>query len=209
MVRAMTGKWDHPRVCGEKAAFSSSALLGAGSPPRVRGKASALSLLVAQRGITPACAGKSIFGIATRHALKDHPRVCGEKGNQPLPLFATIGSPPRVRGKADKRSALFGGEGITPACAGKRAVIAATDAIPRDHPRVCGEKRWIRFNWTPRRGSPPRVRGKAPTADLDRQCVGRITPACAGKSTGYRTHTPHTRDHPRVCGEKTKESLKK
>ena len=123
MVRAMTGKWDHPRVCGEKAAFSSSALLGAGSPPRVRGKASALSLLVAQRGITPACAGKSIFGIATRHALKDHPRVCGEKGNQPLPLFATIGSPPRVR-------------------------------------------------------------GKAPTADLDRQCVGRITPGFRQRGRG-------------------------
>ena len=141
MVRAMTGKWDHPRVCGEKAAFSSSALLGAGSPPRVRGKASALSLLVAQRGITPACAGKSIFGIATRHALKDHPRVCGEK-------------------------------------------------------------RWIRFNWTPRRGSPPRVRGKAPTADLDRQCVGRITPACAGKSLLACRVFPFHGDHPRVCGEK-------
>ena len=119
MVRAMTGKWDHPRVCGEKAAFSSSALLGAGSPPRVRGKASALSLLVAQRGITPACAGKSIFGIATRHALKDHPRVCGEKGNQPLPLFATIGSPPRVRGKVYTSAMKAYFNRITPACAGK------------------------------------------------------------------------------------------
>ena len=30
-------------------------------------------------GITPACAGKSIFCILHNFRTKDHPRVCGEK----------------------------------------------------------------------------------------------------------------------------------
>ena len=48
-----------PRVCGEK---SSEYVLGisvTGSPPRVRGKATVVGLLVRLLRITPACAGKS------------------------------------------------------------------------------------------------------------------------------------------------------
>ena len=52
--------WDHPRVCGEKAAQLRAGFDGRGSPPRVRGKAIAsIQILDCQR-ITPACAGKSV-----------------------------------------------------------------------------------------------------------------------------------------------------
>ena len=36
----ITSAWDHPRMCGEKAAFGSPFTTFLGSPPRVRGKAS-------------------------------------------------------------------------------------------------------------------------------------------------------------------------
>ena len=52
--------WDHPRVCGEKTLMLAFAPATPGSPPRVRGKGIVLSGLLACRGITPACAGKSL-----------------------------------------------------------------------------------------------------------------------------------------------------
>ena len=71
-------------------------------------------------------------------------------------------------------------------------------------------------------GSPPRMRGKAPTGfcgstgrkDHPRMCGEKperlfgagdrswITPACAGKSTGCQNRRQSVQDHPRMCGEK-------
>ena len=59
-----------------------------------------------------------------------------------------------------------------------------------------------------RLGSPPRVRGKE-IGTWQNEISGRITPACAGKSFCLSGSDTFGRDHPRVCGEKTKESLKK
>ena len=71
--------WDHPRVCGEKAANQRSYHLQRGSPPRVRGKViSGICALLLLR-ITPACAGKSLGGDTWQRQNEDHPRVCGEK----------------------------------------------------------------------------------------------------------------------------------
>ena len=50
---------DHPRVCGEKGASSSCALMMSGSPPRVRGEDVCLEDLRGVVRITPACAGRS------------------------------------------------------------------------------------------------------------------------------------------------------
>ena len=111
---------DHPRVCGEKGSLTTLVAPDLGSPPRVRGKGHDQVRRRGCAGITPACAGKSSRPLASRTAGWDHPRVCGEKGNHPLPLFATMGSPPRVRGKDVLLDYLVLYRGITPACAGKR-----------------------------------------------------------------------------------------
>ena len=73
---------------------------------------------------------------------------------------------------------------ITPACAGKRAGLALL--LP------------------PRRGSPPRMRGKVPHIQLETELTG-ITPACAGKRPWWCSGRRSGRDHPRVCGEKPRE----
>ena len=131
---------DHPRACGEK--FSSTWSRGptSGSPPRMRGKALVAAVGVGEKGITPACAGKSMYAPSILRAKWDHPRVCGEKFSSPRSLARLRGSPPRVRGKV--------------------LVPYYHDFRPLDHPRVCGEKASGACSRCRRLGSPPRVRGK-------------------------------------------------
>ena len=172
---------DHPRVCGENAISRLRALAGSGSPPRVRGKHGGCVKMDDLRGITPACAGKTIPVPLISRRAQDHPRVCGENSFRRRRDLSAGGSPPRVRGKPGID--LFGVEdfGITPACAGKTFPESTSPTESRDHPRVCGE------NWAKRRistkiqGSPPRVRGKQAITIPVHHAPG-ITPACAGKT---------------------------
>ena len=93
--------------------------------------------------------------------LKDHPRICGEKGELVADPFAGLGSPPRMREKAKGAD---GGDplmGITPAYAGKSGAPTWATAATGDHPRVCGEKLMTPRAAPAGAGSPPRMRGKA------------------------------------------------
>ena len=45
----------------------------------MRGKVPAIQAGFGWLGITPAYAGKSIFACDTGAAIRDHPRLCGEK----------------------------------------------------------------------------------------------------------------------------------
>ena len=92
--------------------------------------------------------------------------------------------------------------GITPAYAGKRHTAISVTSPGWDHPRVCGEKeqRWDARQ--PGRGSPPRMRGKV-LAKMAKVDGAGITPAYAGKSVIFMGFVIVTKDHPRVCGEKT------
>ena len=193
--------WDHPRVCGEKETRFLTTRFGAGSPPRVRGKVNSRNFFSFSRGITPACAGKSICLCISSICLWDHPRVCGEKEDDDEHDFALWGSPPRVRGKAERRSKKAVDAGITPACAGKSRQTPWPSHRSRDHPRVCGEKTVTTVTDTVFAGSPPRVRGKA-VGRVWRQDRQGITPACAGKSSRFVCIGFGAWDHPRVCGEK-------
>ncbi len=198
-----TKSWDHPRVCGEKHRLQSSDCTFSGSPPRVRGKAFCTFARARWAGITPACAGKSLAGRDLAALHQDHPRVCGEKLMQCMEITPTAGSPPRVRGKARSTIPTGTALGITPACAGKSEINHPDWYGTGDHPRVCGEKWdkvWISAIFT---GSPPRVRGKDIIKAVTEDKI-RITPACAGKRPLAMRPKIGARDHPRVCGEKTR-----
>ena len=71
--------WDHPRACGEKPVVQASVSKGAGSPPRMRGKASSCVVCRPSFRITPAHAGKSTGPRRCAEQTQDHPRACGEK----------------------------------------------------------------------------------------------------------------------------------
>ena len=134
--------------------------------------------------------------------LWDHPRVCGEKKPASGHDTGPAGSPPRMRGKEERRKPGEIRARITPAYAGKRCAKRLPPCRYGDHPRVCGEKsRAISFDFRPL-GSPPRVRGKA-MRENDRMVKTRITPACAGKRATVFSMKCLSWDHPRVCGEKS------
>ena len=133
---------DHPRVCGEKRLFPLAAQRSAGSPPRMRGKATFPSRRPAFRRITPAYAGKSYHSRYFLLVVRDHPRVCGEKARTLLIQDEPQGSPPRMRGK--------------------EICVAKSRPSAQDHPRVCGEKLVLVLLVCIRIGSPPRMRGKVP-----------------------------------------------
>ena len=176
---------------------------GTESPPRMRGKVARTVKGITVLGITPAYAGKRRLCVVAAHLGRDHPRVCGEKRDfSRLPPFLQ-GSPPRMRGKGFESGVSSIQRGITPAYAGKSRPYIWVLVRLRDHPRVCGEKNHIRIGDLLRTGSPPRMRGKEVSKRLN-STKRRITPAYAGKRVSIRQAVVNSRDHPRVCGEKTK-----
>ena len=66
--------------------------------------------------------------------------MCGEKFLEVVQPIAQWGSPPRMRGKAEKNGGFCPGVGITPAYAGKSQILFRQISRQRDHPRMCGEK---------------------------------------------------------------------
>ena len=175
-----------------------------GSPPRVRGKHFAHFGADGRRGITPACAGKTACRSREGGITGDHPRVCGENVFKEQESKELEGSPPRVRGKLFSTASSPSQSGITPACAGKTFCVRFRQAVPRDHPRVCGENIGINKAYRASKGSPPRVRGKPKWSQKKKVAAG-ITPACAGKTCLHMRFGMTMRDHPRVCGENTSE----
>ena len=142
-VFADLGQWDHPRVCGEKLPYPQRGPDVTGSPPRMRGKGHKVTGTTPHRGITPAYAGKRCSQAIIPMKRQDHPRVCGEK--------------------YDSAALLSVLHRITPAYAGKRAAAECRVFRVLDHPRVCGEKTAIVKPPLSDVGSPPRMRGKAPS----------------------------------------------
>ena len=194
--------WDHPRLCGEKRFAGRSSICRKGSPPPMRGKGSEDSGGVKYTRITPAYAGKSFHFPFKRTAVRDHPRLCGEKSFTPLCESLYIGSPPPMRGKVHGSPACTCGRGITPAYAGKSFIMDCRLQAGQDHPRLCGEKAYICMIAQNKSGSPPPMRGK----DIDRsnkKNVNGITPAYAGKRQSLPAEPDKLQDHPRLCGEKT------
>ena len=91
-------------------------------------------------------------------------------------LVYPLGSPPHGRGKAEPFKSLLIAVGITPARAGKRSGKSASDNVPRDHPRMGGEKTKSIHPYPVLDGSPPHGRGKVGRQLLHGAATG-ITPA--------------------------------
>ena len=128
--------------------------------------------------------------------------MCGEKIRAVSATTASVGSPPRVRGKVSPVRISHRHNRITPACAGKRTWPSPAAQPLWDHPRVCGEKPVSVPPMYQLPGSPCGEKGRPTAASA---CPSGITPACAGKSAGVDDRCRLRQDHPRVCGEKPTE----
>ena len=111
-----------------------------GSPPLARGKAAYNNFFRSPKGITPACAGKSVEIAFIYPVRRDHPRLRGEKFVIETAEFLLYGSPPLARGKVLRPEFLPLKAGITPACAGKSVRGLFFRCCNGDHPRLRGEK---------------------------------------------------------------------
>ena len=85
----------------------------------MRGKLLIVVDIVVWVGITPAGAGKTLILPSRSLHHPDHPRRCGENGDELFFRLRTIGSPPQVRGKQIFKQKRGVGKRITPAGAGK------------------------------------------------------------------------------------------
>ncbi len=180
-MRRLSGRWDHPRVCGEHYKHRGSITPNPGSSPRVRGTLACAVTLRLSAGIIPACAGNTRASPDRCAHSRDHPRVCGEHALLRLGCINVGGSSPRVRGTQQHRRPQEHAAGIIPACAGNTGKQPHRRGHTGDHPRVCGEHSRLPFwsNTTP--GSSPRVRGTRKRRPEHGRCLG-IIPACAGNT---------------------------
>ncbi len=92
---------DHPCVCGEKFKLHLCVKMIPGSPLRMRGKVLKVYNPNRLLRITPAYAGKRCHLQKCRSRVQDHPCVCGEKEYYKFITVNIIGSPLRMRGKAN------------------------------------------------------------------------------------------------------------
>ena len=70
-----------------------------GSPPHARGRQGEYTRTFEGLGITPACAGKTMWSSCGSWRLKDHPRMRGEDGGEAFVGVCRPGSPPHARGR--------------------------------------------------------------------------------------------------------------
>ena len=85
----------------------------------MRGKDDTWQVYYNDAGITPAYAGKRSASCGRVEAVRDHPRLCGEKGINSPQVKKSPGSPPPMRGKDDTFGYDVNESRITPAYAGK------------------------------------------------------------------------------------------
>ena len=194
-------------MCGENSGTLLKTFSVTGSSPRVRGKLHDLARAARDRGLIPACAGKTFPRSRDLALCGAHPRVCGENSFERLARLLNRGSSPRVRGKLLRPSLSYLNCGLIPACAGK-TIYSFRDLVAlRAHPRVCGEN-FVAFHAaSSEMGSSPRVRGKPAGSPTANRPPGLI-PACAGKTWNRSQIRYMTRAHPRVCGENRRAAVK-
>ena len=190
----------HPRVCGENVRRALGKRGQWGSSPRVRGKLGVLGGEAEERGLIPACAGKTTSPTPCGSTGRAHPRVCGENLLASALAAWWLGSSPRVRGKRQELEAVDEQPRLIPACAGKTGSWPVRPPRRPAHPRVCGENLLFVLALVVVAGSSPRVRGK-PGGGPSRPGPVRLIPACAGKTEQGPRRRGRAGAHPRVCGE--------
>ena len=139
---------------------------------------------------------------------EDHPRGCGDKLSTVTAAISPLGSPPRMRGQGETFIQKTSTGRITPADAGTRAESRVPSNGCKDHPRGCGDKSRYPQRCRALRGSPPRMRGQG-ALGLGGVGLGRITPADAGTSLCVCHVYTSRGDHPRGCGDKGGQGMKK
>ena len=84
-------------MCGKNSVTRTMEKAKRGSPPRVREEQRHAYDGKGEKGITPACAGRTGTDSGLYAGGRDHPRVCGKNKTTHNVIRVSRGSPPRVR----------------------------------------------------------------------------------------------------------------
>ena len=187
---------------GENIRASGKAALAVGSSPHARGKPRLLLAVQRQRGLIPACAGKTPRGVLCRLGARAHPRMRGENVDFLITRRVDTGSSPHARGKLGVLTRVTFNAGLIPACAGKTYPSHCQPGTLTAHPRMRGENFSSCSSVVSGLGSSPHARGK-PQPVQDALAGVRLIPACAGKTLFIAVHrcsslgsSPHARGKP-------------
>ena len=180
---------EHPRVCGENAAFAASPAAIIGTSPRMRGKLHPHQARGSTGRNIPAYAGKTHPRAWMQLRSWEHPRVCGENTSRTCARLRKCGTSPRMRGKPVISIHSMLTQRNIPAYAGKTSGAVGGGGDDSEHPRVCGENLMRPNNRPEGRGTSPRMRGKRRFTTASEK-EGRNIPAYAGK-TGGRPRRSH------------------
>ena len=110
---------DHPRLRGKDGSMPFLTRMRRGSPPLARERLPIIIPPTVCKGITPACAGKTIYANHYKKRQRDHPRLRGKDYSLVSYKVAMSGSPPLARERQIHDNEGISYSGITPACAGK------------------------------------------------------------------------------------------
>ena len=177
----------HPRMRGENTAGVEVTEDFKGSSPHARGKRQCNSRPDNQRGLIPACAGKTSLWFSWLYSFRAHPRMRGEnshdharnrsQGAHPRMrgenqrsrrfIFRPSGSSPHARGKPNGLRLRVQSLRLIPACAGKTATNEIDNCVFQAHPRMRGENTMVPATAAIVSGSSPHARGKRPRVELD------------------------------------------
>ena len=147
----------------------------------MRGALNILGRFVAHAGIIPADAGSTCSCPKPCARCADHPRGCGEHGDDDGDQEENPGSSPRMRGALMHNEITCNGDGIIPADAGSTRRGSGSCRRLWDHPRGCGEHIGLYQRLPCQQESSPRMRGARSGRGGDRP-AGGIIPADAGST---------------------------
>ena len=105
--------------------------------------------------------GTSIRRNSSAMEHKDHPHACGDKAVVSGIIGISRGSSPRVWGQVSAASFVVVVARIIPTRVGTRCRKSDINALSKDHPHACGDKKVFVLLYIALQGSSPRVWGQA------------------------------------------------
>ena len=187
----------HPRAGGADPDDPTVRMPGVGSPPRRRGGLPRPDCGGPDVELTPAQAGRTSSASPSDGYVRAHPRAGGADLNASV-CSSTV-SPPRRRGGRRPGGSRCGGQGLTPAQAGRTVDEPRCEKRHGAHPRAGGADTMPRRAGASALGSPPRRRG-GPGHGGPRAAATGLTPAQAGRTGFGRPGEGVRRAHPRAGG---------
>ena len=191
----------HPRIRGERSAGFSPGFAPGGSSPHTRGTPYSIRVMPRVHRFIPAYAGNAHARERIAVSYTVHPRIRGERKLKSKDKEGTDGSSPHTRGTRRPKTPTVYRQRFIPAYAGNASLERCHDGPLPVHPRIRGERTFLKFCRMADGGSSPHTRGTRREPER-MEPVGRFIPAYAGNARVRTEPASSSPVHPRIRGER-------